>query len=425
MTFTSRRVRARSVASCVCLAVTAIIAAAAPIGSAAAAFKFKRIVDTDTPVPGGGGATFTFNNSDIPAVSGDRVVFGTADGFVWTAKPNGKGLTKVITPDTKVPGQASKFRQIFGDWVQIVGDTVVLVGDNCGGCGSGIGMYTVPAGGGRVKRLVDTDTKEPGGGGATLQNFSNDFDVSDSHVVFTNGQHVWNVALDGGRLHLVAGDVDSGATPPGRFCCLFDHPTLRDDRVLLRASNGIGEASVQSVDVNGHPTTFRVTADDTTHAPGTSRNYLFNTFKFATPASGDRNVFYGQSIAPSKPNVDGIYSRGDGSGAIAKLVDSKTPVPGGSGNFSFAWFGSLSPFAAKNGIVVFGAVDGAGVPGLYAVSENGGPITKIIRQGDAVGGATVDLPNMRRSGFDGTTLVFRVVYVGGSSGLYSTEVTLP
>lgn len=64
------------------LVVGGLLAIAATPSAAA---KFNKIVDTHTLVPDGGGATFSFNNSDVPQIGGDWVVFDTADMTIWRA----------------------------------------------------------------------------------------------------------------------------------------------------------------------------------------------------------------------------------------------------------------------------------------------------------------------------------------------------
>ena len=92
----------------------------------------------------------------------------------------------------------------------------------------------------------------------------------------------------------------------------------------------------------------------------------------------------------------------------------------------FQQIGQISPIGAGNGIVVFGALDGLGNPGIYAVPQTGGRVTKIIARGDPIRGFTVADLGFRRAGFDGKNLAFLVSYAGFlGTGLYSTEVVLP
>src|SRR5687767_10140223 len=112
------------------LTFLAVVMLVGPINTARADFNFTKIVDTHTPVPGGGGANFNFNGSDVPAVSGDRVVFDTADMTIWTATRSGNGLRKLITSRTRIPGGWGRFRQFFGNYVQIHGEIIVVIADN-------------------------------------------------------------------------------------------------------------------------------------------------------------------------------------------------------------------------------------------------------------------------------------------------------
>ena len=392
---------------------------------ASAAFTFTKIVDTNTPIPGGTG-NFSFNGSDTPAVSGLHVVFDTGDETIWAARINGSRLRREITPGTTIPpGNLGTFQQYYGDYVQLQGNTVVLVGDNCGGCGSGVGIYTKLLGSDTINSLVDTNTFLPGSSTDKFSGFPPDFDETDTTVVFQDRQNVWAVPLAGGPVNRVATDQDNLYSPPEPFCCIFDQPSIKGSRVLMRGSNVFGRASIQQVDVSGDPFSFRFVATGTMHPPGTPRGYRFDNFDFARPVYDHGLIFYGDGTNPNKPKpyIRGIYIR---DGGFRNLVDSTMPVPGGTGNFQFAWYGTLSPIAAGKGIMVFGNIDNAGSPALFAMPEAGGPITRIIGRGDPIGGFIVQDLGLRRASFDGTTLAFSVSYAGFlGSGIYATEVVLP
>ena len=389
-----------------------------------AASIFTKIVDTNTPIPGGTG-NFSFNGSDTPAVSATRVVFGTNNEDVWVARTDGTGLRRVISQGQVIPpGGLGTFNQYYGTYAQIHGNTVVVVGDNCGGCGSGVGIYARGLGSAApITSLVDINTYLPGSTTDKFPRFPPDFDQSNDFVVFDNLQNVWAVPLAGGAVHGVAGNQDAGYSPPGAYCCIFDQPSVKGFRVLMRGGNGFGHASIQSVDVSGDPFSFRFVATAVTHPPGTPPGYRFDDFDFGRPLSDRGSVFYGDSAASSKPAIRGLYSRYFG---LNKLADSNTPVPGGTGTFQFGWYGNISPVGAGSGIVVFGNIDAAGNPGIYAVSESGGAIAKIIARGDSIGGYTVQDLGFRRAGFDGKNLTFLVSYAGFlGTGIYATQVVLP
>ena len=118
----------------------ALIVLACPAHPAQAGFRIKKIVDNYTPIPNGGGATFSPRGA--PGTSGDWVIFDTGDLTIWRSTPSGKRLKKLITQNTPIPGGWGNFHQFFANYAQISGDTLVLVADACGGCGSGVGIFT-------------------------------------------------------------------------------------------------------------------------------------------------------------------------------------------------------------------------------------------------------------------------------------------
>jgi hypothetical protein len=178
---------------------------------------------------------------------------------------------------------------------------------------------------------------------------------------------------------------------------------------------------------NGNPTTFRFIATNGTHPPQTPPDYRFDDFEFFSPVIDQALIFGGASTVPGadppQPYIRGIYSRSD---RFKRLVDTNVPVPGGTGNFVFDWYGTASPILASNGIVVFGARDAADIPGLYAVRQDGGPIHKVIARGDPINGFIAQDFNVSRQGLSGNVLVFSVSYASfQGAGMYSTLVVLP
>lgn len=77
--------------------------------------------------------------------------------------------------------------------------------------------------------------------------------------------------------------------------------------------------------------------------------------------------------------LQAIWSYNLVTGIFTKLVDLKTPAPGGTGNFSDIFFDS-SPIL-RNGIVTFLARDSKALPsnqGLYQIPVTGGPVTRVV-----------------------------------------------
>jgi uncharacterized protein (TIGR03437 family) len=129
-------------------------------------------------------------------------------------------------------------------------------------------------------------------------------------------------------------------------------------------------------------------------------------------------VFNQGALCASCPSPDSIWAANLDTGAIVKLVDKSQPVPGSAARWDYF---EARPVLKKN-IVVFIAYDTAAKPGLYAVSVNGGAVTRLVDSTTAVPGASVSFDALDR-GFshDGTTVVFSGGGVG-ISGVYSVRI---
>src|SRR3954469_22655999 len=77
-------------------------------------------------------------------------------------------------------------------------------------------------------------------------------------------------------------------------------------------------------------------------------------------------------------------------GVFEKLVSTSTPIPGGGGDFAGFDAGPfVQPGVLRNGIVLFRAVDGSDNAGFYTVPITGGAIARIVDTGTAIpGGGT-------------------------------------
>jgi hypothetical protein len=132
--------------------------------------------------------------------------------------------------------------------------------------------------------------------------------------------------------------------------------------------------------------------------------------------------------APLNSTTIGIFSWR--AGTLTRLVDTNTPVPGGTGTFQPLSVSQLA-YTANNGNVVFRGFDAANKSGLYYVSATGGPVVKIIAQGDPLpGGRTVgDLPQeaIGTSSLSGGKLGFIVNVVvpnvGTAKSVYVADIS--
>ncbi len=118
------------------------------------------------------------------------------------------------------------------------------------------------------------------------------------------------------------------------------------------------------------------------------------------------------------PAPDSIWAADRASGQLRKLVDTGTAVPGGSGTFSYFDSGAI----VKNGTVLFLGFDSNSRPGLYAVPAAGGAVVRLADSKTAIPGASVSFTSFGHAGFhhDGSTAVF-TASGAGINGIYSVK----
>jgi hypothetical protein len=122
---------------------------------------------------------------------------------------------------------------------------------------------------------------------------------------------------------------------------------------------------------------------------------------FYTPViSGDRVAFLSRNGPP-----DGVWSGDINTRALTKLAGLNTPVPGGSGNFSAFYGGSVYPITIGGTYVAFFGADGAGVLGLYTVPVTGGAVRKIATTNTIAPDGT-EFTDLRFASLNGPTVVF-------------------
>jgi len=147
----------------------------------------------------------------------------------------------------------------------------------------------------------------------------------------------------------------------------------------------------------------RLVDTDTAVPDGTG---TFSAF-YAATIDGGVGVFYGIAANGAR----GIY-RWDG--ALTRLVDYATPVPGGTGTFSH-----LSSLAFRDGIVAFVGRDAAGLRGVYHI-DAGGALARVADTSTGVPGTPYSFEHFdQASVHDGT--VFFNGFGGDVAGVYGSE----
>lgn len=197
-----------------------LLCASLPLSLSAQGFSISKIIDQNTPRPDGQG---DFQNPHNPSIDGRYVVWSeeAGDYSVWSWDLSTLHLTR-LAKTTAVPGGTGNFNsftQIGGG--PYAGFNIILRNGAAvfaGNDSAGNGLYSVPATGGAVKRIVNYNTALPNGGriGAAGHGVYA-FGVNDvGSLVFTGevsgnaadgtalADSVYTAGLDGSNLAVIA-----------------------------------------------------------------------------------------------------------------------------------------------------------------------------------------------------------------------------
>lgn len=373
-----------------------------------------------------------------PALDGGIVVF-PADDNLWAADTSTGSLTKLVGRTTPIPDGTGNFDTVPWSHFRMSHGTVVFRGT---GDGNQAGYYAVPAGGGGITMLVNQSTPVPGEEFTFgINGIPFDFNLDPGHLVFGtqvgSQLNVYAVPVTGGPVTVVANSKNFQICEDGIGFGQFVRPDLSGQTVVMKVGNNVAGAAIYTAPLSGfqgvpHPCAeprLRVVnatrvASVNTPVPEDPRGRNFDGFSFGDPLiDGDVVVFEG-AVPAACCDVAGLYSYSPATG-VRKLVDTNTPVPDGTGTFRAggAFALDLTPaYSISDGQVVFLGVDAAGKIGLYLVPATGGPVTKIIAEGDSLGdGRTVTGLNLsiQVDSLSGNQLAFWVRFnPGGHDGIY-------
>lgn len=384
----------------IALGVSAIVS-----NAAAAQVVFSKIADNSMVAPGG---TATFSSFRHASISGNTVAF-TSSAFspldVFSATVGAPGASLVARPGSTA-GSDGTFTSTGGPVSAISGDNIIFKG---GTSSSPQGIYAGRVGAEGGVPVANWQTPWPSNPSINLQVFTGGPSVNGDNVVF---------AVRG--------------TPT--------------------TANGIFTATIGSPGVS-------VIADSTTQVPGQSVTFdpdLAGLVDAGSPSiSGDNVAFSGNWTGGA-----GIYTGTVGVRGATRIVDTTTPVPGGTGNFRLFGYpvvsGNNIAFSAGAGIYmgevgVFGAnrivhsdtvipgtnftigsflniaIGGDNVAfesarGILFVDD--GVITPVILKGDMLFGSSVTFVHFGQQGYDDTTkqIVFDYELANGERGVATAYV---
>ena len=356
-------------------------------------FTFTKIADTSTPVPGGAGSFSSFSE---PALDGGDVAFFSFQNGIY--KSIGGSLAVVADSNTPIPGGSGNFTG-FNDTPSFDNGSVAFRGD---GGGFQTGIYTDF--GGSLSLVADRNTPIPGGSG--------NFTHLDSPMLDAGTMVLWGAQLPapsqgqgdgiytraGGSLSVIADWTTPVPGGSGNFNGFDLFPAIEGSMV---AFGGVGSVSNGIyTDVSG---LLGVAFDNTTAIPGGSGN--FTDFAWVALDSG-KLAFRGRGSS----GQEGIYT--DASGSLAVVADLNTPIPGGTGNFT--WTGEGPAF--DGGSVAFRGLGSGGQDGIY--SNLGGSLERVIDVSQSLDGKTPTGFFFGREGLSGNRIAFGAWFDDGSSGIY-------
>lgn len=367
---------------------------------------FTKVADTSTPIPGGTG---TFGGP-LPfrgvALDGGVVAFSAAgqNDQEGVYAWSGGTLRRVADGTTQMPtsGQPLEF---FGGPSSDAG-RIAFTGYTSVIGQEGIFQDTA----GTLQLVIGPNTFIPGGSG-TFNSFAPSVALHGTDLVFIGGvQNDLGVHSQQGVYALLSGVLvriaDLNTNIPGGTTKFGGFRQVGFDGSTVAFSVPIPATTTdQGIYRYANGTLTRV-VDTSTPVPGGTGNF-FNIGNFCV--DGGNVTFIGIGS-----NAEfGIYEA-DASGTLRVIADRSTAAPGGQ---TFSQFYTLS---CSDGDVAFTAATNVNPTGLY--KEINGRFVKVLRTGDTLDGKTVENLSLSQESMDGNEIAFKVEFSNSTDGLYVAVV---
>ncbi len=376
------------------LALLATLSLAAPAGAQAV---FEVLVDTGTPIPG---ASRPFAGFRAAALDGEVVVFHGM-GF---PDPEGiyrfdaRGLSLVVDAETTIPG-------LPDGWTLFPGEPSLGGGRVAFGAAFDEFAFVVGAAE-RLVLLARPGDPIPDLEGAFLQDFFT-CSLDGGGLGFTayasGGPLPPSLGVYGtrGGLQTIANVLTAVPGGDGTFTSFGFNPTYDAGEAAFVAGSAAGSGLYRG-DV-----ALQVVADETTPIPGGTGT--FTGFADGPTIRGDTVAFRASGSGGQR----GVYAR---RGALFRVADTATPIPGGSGTFvSFSELTHHCPSLDGSGSIAFLAEGRAGQRGIYAL--RGATLEKVVAVGDVIVGRTVAFLDLGREGYDRGRLVLVAGFTDGTAAV--------
>ncbi len=196
------------------------------------------------------------------------------------------------------------------------------------------------------------------------------------------------------------------------FDCSTDAGNANLTNCYGTATTNTGEHVMLRIQATGSPGgpiwgAPEILLDSATPAPGGG---FFNDYGFQTAAGSV--VFHGRTTAGG----EGIYRWNQGT--LVRVADKTTPVPGGTGTFTF--FGD--DVSNDDGAVTFvgNSADGRGI---YTTLT--GRLQKVVQANDVIGGRTISNLTLARDGASRSNVAFGARFSDGWESIVVKELPAP
>jgi hypothetical protein len=376
--------------------------------AAAGPISYLELARTGARLPSGSGSGAS-TGFDAPSMEGDRVVFvgrGRAAGDAIFLASGGTVRT-LVGPSTPVPGgrPGETFRRFAGR-VWIEGPHLAFTGFGDRGT---IGVYA--GRGGHLRVVADGSTPVPGDTRQSFTGYGLVPSTDDGKVVFEGAGSGGARGLyleRGGRLRVI---VDTTTRMPGGAAATFTAvgaPAAGGGRVVFVGAGPHG-AGLYTAGNGG----VRKVADRATPVPGGLPGETFAGFAQSTsdpPAVGSGSVVF---VAIGNRGTRGVYV--ERAGSLAVVADDRTRIPGGGGLFR-----TFLRTATDGGRAAFVGTDSALRRGLY--SDLRGALVEVIAAGDDLNGREVHKIRFGPQGLSGDRLAFTVVFMDGSEAVFLADL---
>lgn len=306
-----------------------------------------------------------------PSISGDFVAFtsrnGPGDG-IWSYDLKTERLRKLADTGTKVPGGSGRFASFSGGGdgfpTTIAGDTIAFFGFDKNGS---VGVYTVPAKGGAVRRIANTNTVAPDGARFTELRYAS---LNGRSVAFwgRTSKHftgIYSAAVGGGAIRTV----------------------INDDTALdARTPSGVLE---DYFDIYGRVAFGRQTP-------------VFGAGGLFDPSTGANAIFRA-------------------SGGFVDIADNMTPLPGGKRD-THVRINSFSAAVGSSAVAFLADEPNTGYLGLFKV-RNRNAAEAFVTNKRTVPNTSVKFGNFLGYGYDASGLAFTATYTRGGVNNQSVYFT--